>query len=214
MVLSNLGWDFDVTESLSNIQGQSVIDVVQALDHSLLNDELVTLAQFELSSADHVLLLHVGERVVEHRGLGVVVLELGTLSTLDDTGNLGRVAGESTFGNRSRCEVVVPVREVRSSVLLDEVLVLTISVIDSHRANGPIDWEVTKVDTETSDLGVKVGEVPTGQQWIIGEVDTWNDVLSTESDLFSLGKVVVSVSVEFENTDILDGDEILWDEFR
>jgi len=58
-------WYSDSREDLCNGKCEIVIDLIESVDSILMNDMLLTLGQFELSSRDHVLLFGCRHRVVE-----------------------------------------------------------------------------------------------------------------------------------------------------
>lgn len=65
MIGSNLVGHGQAAESRSDLDGEVVIDLVVLVDGGLLNLGLVTFAELELDGGNKVLLLDVGERVVE-----------------------------------------------------------------------------------------------------------------------------------------------------
>jgi hypothetical protein len=97
---------------------------------------------------------------------------------------------------------------------VDLVRSLAVSEVVEDGADRLVDGEVTKVDTESGDLGVEVGEVSSLEQGIVGVVDSGDDVAGAESDLLGLGKVVGDVSVEGHGTDELDGELLLGPDYR
>lgn len=109
-----------------------------------------------------------------------------------------------------------------SSVLVDEVLASSITVVVVNRRPRTVDGELLKVGTAvTVELSIKVRKDTSLQQRVIGEVDTANDVarlellelvnqscrvsnMSTHHNLLSLGKIVDWVGIQFHNTKRLE----------
>jgi hypothetical protein len=65
VVLSDLVGDGQPAKGRPDLDGEVVVDDVVLVDDSLLDFGLVTFAELELDGRDKVLLLDVGERVVE-----------------------------------------------------------------------------------------------------------------------------------------------------
>ena len=113
-----------------------------------------------------------------------------------------------------------------SSVLMDEVLASSITVIVVNRRQGTVDGELLKVGTAvTVELSIKVRKDSSLQQRIVGEVDTANNVsrlellkldnwtwsvlnVSTHHNLLSLGEIVDWVRIQFHNTKRLKGNQL------
>jgi hypothetical protein len=65
MIRSDLIGHGQATKSRPDLNGEVVVDDVVLVDDTLLNLGLVTFSEFELYGRDKLLLLDVGERVVE-----------------------------------------------------------------------------------------------------------------------------------------------------
>lgn len=108
-----------------------------------------------------------------------MVLELGSHDSVLNPADRCLVVRVRSLLGRVLRRSVVPVREVRSLILVDVGSVLAISVVESERAHGLVDGDLVVVDTETRDLRVLVGEVSPREQRVVGEVDTGYDLQGT-----------------------------------
>jgi hypothetical protein len=105
-----------------------------------------------------------------------VVFELGTQDPVLNAADRRLVVRVRSLLKRVlRCRVMT-VREVRCSVLVNVSPVLTVSMVESEWAGRLVDRDLIVVDSKTTDLGVLVGEVPPGQQWVVGEVNSRDDL--------------------------------------
>lgn len=109
-----------------------------------------------------------------------------------------------------------------SSVLMDEVLASSITVIVVNRRQGTVDGELLKVGTAvTVELSIKVRKDASLQQRVVGEVDTANNVsrlellelvtlscsvsnMSTHHNLLSFGEIVDWVGIQLHDTKRLE----------
>jgi hypothetical protein len=105
-----------------------------------------------------------------------VILELRAQHPLLNAADRGLVVGvRALLSSVLRCRVMT-IREVWRSVLVNVRPVLTVSMIESEWAGRLVDGDLVVINTETTDLGVLVREVPPGQKGVVGEVDTWHDL--------------------------------------
>src|SRR5699024_6028868 len=74
-----------------------------------------------------------------------------------------------------------------------------VHAVTQHVVDGcvrTVDRQLGEVGSaEPHELGVQVGEQPSGQQWVIGDVDPGHQVTGVEGDLLGLGEVVGRVGV-------------------
>jgi len=68
--------------------------------------------------------------------------------------------------------------------------------------------------TQTFKLRIEVGEIASLKQRIVAEVHAGHDVLSTECDLFGLGKEIVDATIEHETSDFFYWNLFFGDKLR
>lgn len=97
---------------------------------------------------------------------------------------------------RNRLVVLFAIGPIIDFTRRDLVPHRTIAMGIEDGAHWPINRQLLPVDTQTSDLSVKVGEVPTLQERIVAEADTGNDVAGAESYLFYFREEFVDGAIE------------------
>jgi hypothetical protein len=76
------------------------------------------------------------------------------------------------------------------------------------RTHGLVDGQFLPIDTKASELSVRVGEVTSLQQRIVGKADTRHNVTCAEGHLLGLRKVLVGVAVKLEFANVSDGEVV------
>lgn len=85
-----------------------------------------------------------------------------------------------------------------------------VTVVIHDWTDWTVDRKLLEVDAKTGKLSVEVGEVTALQQWVVGETDTRWQVRCTESNLLSLGEVLINVSVELHLSNVSYWENLFW----
>ena len=141
-------------------------------------------------------------RIVEELSLIKVLPELLRLETLLDTHDLLWVVGVTPFFRFGWWDSTMTVGPIIHLALMDHMLALAITLVVHNRANWTIYWQLLPVDAKPRKLSIKVREIATLQQWVIGEADAWHDVGCAEGHLLSLRKVLIDIPVEFKLSNV------------
>ncbi len=196
-------------EAVGDLFAQLRIDVRQHLQGAFLDGLLVALVQLEGVGGDDVFALGRGHAEPEEAWLGKVVRERGRCLT--DLARLGDLHGRFDEGGRSGsgqegAASVEAVGPVGGDAGVDGALVHSVA---EHVVDGgvrPVDGDMAEVRAaESADLCVEVGEEPSGEQRVVGDVDAGNQVAGVEGDLFGLGEKVLGVGVQGHQPDGLNG---------
>lgn len=193
--------------------GEVERDVAETLSHVVVDDGVVAVVKFEGEGGGKVGFLNVGEGVVEQLWLLEVLGELGRVHTFLHSYNLLRevdVAALGGFGGREDGGAVGPIVELP---FLDGVPFLTITVVVHDGADGPVNGDLLPVYAEARELSVEIGEVAALKKRVVGEADTWNKMGSAEGYLLCLSEELVDISVEFQFSNVSDGEEIFGPDF-
>src|SRR5476649_1999948 len=184
----------------------------------LTNPQPFNLAQLEAVSRDDVFLLVLAHALEEQPRLGKVIAErLAALPNLVGV-DAFRICLEATVlrrrGGLLRPTAINRVGLVGRATLVDGGSVQGIALAVVEGSDRAVDRDFVKVwAAESADLRVGVGKQPTLQQWIVGEVDAWDDVPRAKRNLLGFGEEIVRVAVQHHFAQWCDRDDFFRDQF-
>lgn len=89
----------------------------------------------------------------------------------------------------------------------------TVTLVVMYLCQRGVYWELMEIwAPKPRDLGVHIGVDAAGKQGIVGKVDAWNHMRSTERHLLRLGEEVIGVTVQDHAAYRAHGNQFLGDE--
>lgn len=73
-----------------------------------------------------------------------------------------------------------------------------------------VDWQLLVVDSDSVSVGVWVREESRLQDWVGRWLESWYQVGRVKGNLLHLGKVVLDVSVELEDSQLVEWESVSW----
>jgi len=200
-----------------NLLGHVEVDLVEEGNDSVSDSFILDVGNLKLEGLNQMLSLPLGKRVEKESSLLEVLSKLGSSHALshaldsDDGERVSVVLGVGNGIGGSGCaESVGPVVGL---ALVDRHSVSTVSLVVSEGADRTVDGDLLPVGaSQSSDLSVLVRKVSSLEQGIIAGLDSGNQMSGAVSDLLSLGKVVVWVSIESHLSNLANGDQLFGDD--
>ena len=95
---------------------------------------------------------------------------------------------------------------------MDVLLAFTIALMVVKGTGRAVDRNLREVGPDALDLGINIGKKTTLEEWVVGEINSGNDVARMKGDLLGLGKEIVRIAVEYHLSNALDGNQLFRNE--
>src|SRR6185503_15447128 len=100
------------------------------------------------------------------------------------------------------------VRLVGDSAARERLTMHAVALVVVHRRDRRVDRYLVKIrSAEPADLRVDVGMQPAGEERIVGEIDSRDDMRNAERNLLGLREKVVGIAIEHHAPERLNGYE-------
>src|SRR6185503_15669758 len=186
------------SESRSNSLRERFVYLGKQSQHTFTNRWCFHFSQFKAQSFHDVVLLSFGLAVEKHRRLTEVIEKARTSFANFPCVNPFGIAGKSAHihAGLKRTTATQTIRVIACLPAIDCLSHEPVAIVVVNRRHRAVDGNFVKVrPAKSRQLRIEIGKQTSLKQWIVGEVNSRNDVADVKGDLFSFCKEVVRVAV-------------------